>query len=219
MKNQVVVIASDQNESAVKMAECFEKAGAKVILITGTNDREAMQEVVDRIENECHRIDVLIHDYDHYTAGEITEENDWRLAFERNVIPLYELTQEIVKVMKKAKYGRIITLSQRSWLGGKEEVAYSMAMGSMISFTRSLALELAQDNITVNGIVKGMMEQDQVKRREEEGMVAVQPIPSKGSLEDIAHALLFFSDKENHYVTGQTLYVCGGLSLYSSLSL
>jgi NAD(P)-dependent dehydrogenase (short-subunit alcohol dehydrogenase family) len=219
MKNQVVVIASGENGSALKMSERFEEAGAKVILITGINDKEVMKQTISRIESEYNRIDVLIHDYDHYTAGKITEDHDCRLAFERNVIPLYELTQEVVKVMKKAQYGRIITISQRSWLGEKEEVAYSMAMGSLVSFTRSLSLELAQDNITVNGIVQGMMEQDEANRRDEEGLVAVQPIPRKGNEEDIVHALQFFSDKENHYVTGQTLYVCGGLSLYSSLSL
>ena len=132
------------------------------------------------------------------------------------------LAQAILPSMRGKKFGRIVLMSSRGALGLQTRTVYAATKAGMIGMARTWALELAADGITVNVIAPGpiagtAMFQDVVSEdsEREKALAASIPVKRLGRPEDVARAVMFFCNRENDFVTGQTLYVCGGASLGS----
>ncbi len=121
--------------------------------------------------------------------------------------------------MRKQGYGRIVNIGSIEYLGLPQTSVYSAAKSSMLGFTRSLSLETAKDKITVNWVVKGTIRQSGISQEEEEKIAAKIPVQRLGTPEDVAGAVCFFAADTSKFITGQTFFVCGGKSLYFSMSI
>ncbi|GIX17494.1 MAG: oxidoreductase [Rhodothalassiaceae bacterium] len=120
--------------------------------------------------------------------------------------------------MKEAGEGRVVLMSSRGALGLAGRTAYAATKGGMIAMGRSWALELAPFGITVNTVAPGPIETDmfhEIVTTPEAAARLVRQIPRGriGSPADVAAAVAFFLAPENDFITGQTLYVCGGTSI------
>ena len=132
------------------------------------------------------------------------------------------LVQAMLPSMKREKFGRIVLLSSRGALGLATRTAYAATKGGMVGMARTWALELAGDGITVNVIAPGPISGTEMfhavvpKDSEREKALAKGiPVQRLGRPDDVARAVMFFCDRANSFITGQTLYVCGGASLGS----
>jgi NAD(P)-dependent dehydrogenase (short-subunit alcohol dehydrogenase family) len=132
------------------------------------------------------------------------------------------LAQAVLPGMKRRKFGRIVLMSSRGALGLATRTAYAATKGGMIGMARTWALELAADGITVNVIAPGPIAGTEMFHAvvpkdsdREKALAAAIPVQRLGRPEDVALAVMFFCDRANSFVTGQTLYVCGGASLGS----
>lgn len=129
------------------------------------------------------------------------------------------LTQAFLPAMKAAKFGRIVNMSSRAVVGLKGRTGYAGTKAALIAMTRTWALELGEHGITVNAIAPGPVLTDMFtdvipeESEKAQALAASLPVKRLGTPEDIARATLFFLDPDNGFVTGQTLYVCGGASL------
>lgn len=127
--------------------------------------------------------------------------------------------QACLPAMRAAGRGRIVNISSRSVLGKEERTGYAGAKAGLIGFTRVWALELAADGITVNAIAPGPIETDLFLRHHPVGSDAYNniaqavPVQRMGKPDDIAAAAEFLISDDASFVTGQVLYVCGGLTL------
>jgi len=121
--------------------------------------------------------------------------------------------------MKKSGFGRIVNISSRAHLGKTHRTAYSGSKGGILSMGRVWALEFARDGITVNTIAPGPIRTELFEKVNPAGMPRTQeiidsvPVGRLGEAEDIANACAFYMDERSSFVTGQTLYVCGGITL------
>lgn len=133
-----------------------------------------------------------------------------------------QLLQAVLPGMRRRGFGRVVLLSSRAALGAETRTAYSATKAGMIGMARTWALELAGNGITVNVVAPGpiggtRMFHDVVPAgSEREGRLAAGiPMKRLGRPEDVARAVMFFGDEGAGFVTGQTLFVCGGASLGS----
>jgi NAD(P)-dependent dehydrogenase (short-subunit alcohol dehydrogenase family) len=112
-----------------------------------------------------------------------------------------------------------VSITSRVVLGKELRTAYSGSKGALTAMTRTWALEFAKDGVTVNAVAPGPIgtetffnnnppESDRTRK-----IIDGVPVRRLGSPEDIAHAVSYFLDDRSGFVTGQTLYVCGGMTV------
>ena len=134
-------------------------------------------------------------------------------------------SQAFAPGMKARGFGRIVNMSTRAVVGLANRTVYAGSKAALIAMTRTWALELGPFGVTVNAIapgpvVTGMLTAD-IPEHSEKALKLAASIPRRrlGRPDDIARAALFFTDPRNDWVTGQTLFVCGGASVGAALAL
>ena len=132
------------------------------------------------------------------------------------------LLQANLPAMKQARFGRIVLISSRAVLGLAKRTVYSATKAGMLGLARTWALELAAHGITVNVVAPGPIADtemfEEILPAASAKMTAAQkqvPVGRFGTPADVARAVIFFADPKASFVTGQTLFVCGGTSVGS----
>jgi len=124
--------------------------------------------------------------------------------------------------MKARGFGRIVNISSRAHLGKTHRTAYAATKGGVLSMARVWALEYGPFGVTCNTIAPGPIRTELFERVNPPGMPRTQeiigtiPVARLGEPSDIANAVAFFLDERSGFVTGQVLYVCGGITLARS---
>lgn len=132
-----------------------------------------------------------------------------------------QIAQACLPRMQQEHFGRIVLMSSRGALGLPTRTAYSATKAGMVGMARTWSLELAASGITVNVVAPGPIQTDMFydvvpAGSEREANIAKGiPVQRLGRSDDVARAVMFFCDPANSFVTGQTLYVCGGASVSS----
>jgi len=131
------------------------------------------------------------------------------------------LTQAVLPAMKKARFGRVVLIGSRGMLGLKTRTGYAASKAAQIGLVRTWALELGELGITVNAVAPGPIVTDMFTdvipedSGRAEQIAASLPVKRLGRPDDVARAVMFLVNPENGFVTGQTLFVCGGASIGS----
>jgi len=141
----------------------------------------------------------------------------WDEVVHVNLDGLFNTTHAVLPSMVEAGWGRILNLSSVvAQMGNFGQANYAATKGAVISFTETLARELARKNITVNAVAPGFVETDMTKDISEAGLAAVKaatPLGRLGKPEEIADAVVFLASPRSGYITGQTLGVNGGMHM------
>ena len=141
----------------------------------------------------------------------------WDEVIATNLGGLFNVTHSLLPTMLEAGWGRIINISSIvAQAGNFGQANYAASKGAMISFTMTLARELARKNITVNAIAPGFIETDMTKdipQAAKDQVVAMTPVGRLGKPEEVAAAALFLASPAASYVTGQVIAVNGGMHM------
>ena len=178
---------------------------------------EEMQKMVKEVESDFGPITILVNN-----AG-ITRDKSflkmtktmWDEVMRVNLDGVFYTTQLVANDMVGAGWGRIINISSIvGQTGNFGQSNYAATKGAIISFTESLARELARKGITVNAVAPGFIETDMMSHMPEDAITQVKAMTPMGRLgkpEEIADAVLFLASPRASYVTGQVLGVNGGM--------
>jgi len=148
------------------------------------------------------------------------EDMDYAMAL--NVRAAMILIQAFTPGMRAAKFGRIVNISSRAAIGKTARTVYSSAKAALIGMTRTLCLELGADGITINAVAPGPVATELFDNGHPLGSAKRQkvidsvPVKRLGTPEDVARMVAFLLDRDSGYVTGQTMFVCGGTSVSGS---
>ena len=186
-------------------------------------DVEATRTVAAQLARQF-RITTVVHN-----AGavrqqplELVSAKDLEILTHLHIAAPIALVQANLATMKAQHFGRVILISTRAVLGLANRTVYSATKAAMLGMARTWALELGAHGITANVIAPGPIEatdvfHDIVPRDSPKLPAIIEAIPVKrlGRPEDVARAVMFFAAPEAGFVTGQTLFVCGGTSVGS----
>ena len=139
--------------------------------------------------------------------------DDFRRAYEINLIAAATLTQETVRKMPDG--GRIVNIASRAYLGARNHPHYVASKAAIVGYTRAAAMELAPRGILVNAIAPGLIDTPILRALTPERLaaqLALQPTGKAGRPEDIAQAVSFLVSPDMGFITGQVLFVDGGIT-------
>lgn len=145
--------------------------------------------------------------------------DDFLMTMNVNVLAPTLIAQACLPAMREARFGRIVNIASRAALGRALRTSYAGSKAALIAASRVWALELGRFAITVNAVAPGPIETDLYRQANPADDPATQkirasiPVGRVGTVDDVAFATDFFLDERSGFVTGQVLYVCGGLTI------
>lgn len=189
-------------------------------IVGDVTKKEDVDRVVDTVLGKFGKLDILVNNAGGTDPKPFFEKTaaDWMRIWELNVVSAFLCAQAAARPMLAAKSGRIVNIASVrgvDYLGREPIMDYSAAKAGMVSFTMTLAKQLAP-HITVNAVGPGHTKTDIWKRLAQDvkdKMLAGTFLQRFAEPEDIAHAVLFFASDEAAFITGQHLVVDGGFSL------
>ncbi|MBP2652808.1 MAG: gno 1 [Firmicutes bacterium] len=219
-----VAIASRKMEGLTKAAkEIGNEVGKEIkVFQVDSSDEASIKNLVSTVVKDMGRVDILVNSQGLNIKAPALEfdMNNWDAVFSVNVKGLMMCCTEFAKVMVKQNYGKIINVSSvrgaRACGGGNS--AYCSSKGAVDMMTRTLAVELAPHNITVNAIGPTVTETPMMVQflskdpGAKERIAASHPIHRMAVVEDCIGAAVFLASQASNYVTGQIIYPDGGLT-------
>jgi 2-hydroxycyclohexanecarboxyl-CoA dehydrogenase len=184
-------------------------------------NREQVDEAFTAIRAELGQVTILVNaaGLEKYRRFRNLSFEDWQHVVDVNLNGVFHCTQAVLPDMTAAGWGRIVNISSSSTHGGQPFMSpYVAAKSAVNGLTKSLALELGPEGITVNAVPPGFIDTPMLRKNEERGLlggtvedhIERTPVRRVGRPEDIAAACAFLCSEEAGYITGQILGVNGG---------
>ncbi|MEN8229693.1 MAG: 3-oxoacyl-[acyl-carrier-protein] reductase [Bacteroidota bacterium] len=187
--------------------------------VSDASDFEQTHQVVDQVVADFGKVDVLVNNagITRDTLLMRMDEEMWDLVIKVNLKSVFNFTKAVQKYMLKARTGSIINMSSVVGVNGNAGQAnYSASKAGILGFTKSIAKELGSRSVRCNAIAPGFIITDMTDKLPEnvkEEWIKTIPLRRGGLPEDVANVSVFLASDLSSYMTGQTLQVCGGMSV------
>ncbi len=181
------------------------------------SDHSKIEEFIENVSSQLVGLDVLVNN-----AG-ITMDNlslrmkneEWKKVIDVNLSSTFYLCKYAIKKMLKYKYGRIVNITSIvGHTGNLGQANYSASKAGMVAMSKSLAIEYAKKNITINCVSPGFIQSkmtDKIVESIKAVLTSRIPMSKLGTGEDVSNTVAFLSSDAASYITGETIHVNGGM--------
>lgn len=216
-----VVVMARRVEKLEEVAEKVKSYGVKALSVRcDVTDTKSIDDAAETVIKEFGKVDILVNCAGSAKNAGVVKMTDeeWDFTIDTDLTSVFKVTRAFSKHMVDRKYGRIINIASMYGLVGNtamDTVAYHASKGGVVNFTRAVAAELAQYNITCNAICPGYFATeltiDTLKTDSfKDYMKATVPMARYGEEGELNAAAIFLGSDESSYVTGTILPVDGG---------
>lgn len=218
-----VVVLARTKADLDETVKLIEKRGQRGLgITTDLTKREEVKRAVSEAQQNFGHIDILVNNAGmniRSKALDVTDE-EWQMIMDTNLKSSFMMSQEVARIMKENGGGKIINITS---VGGhvalRTGVVYGATKAALIQMTKTLALEWSQYGININAIgpwyfrtpLTEKLLQDEAYLND---ILTRTPLKRVGELEDLVGPAVFLSGKGSDYITGQTLFVDGGMTIY-----
>lgn len=219
----VAVLDLSEEHAASVAAEIAAAGGQARAYRVDVGDRVQVEALFEQLRTDFGRVDILVNN-----AGIIRDnlihkmtDDDFDQVMHVHLRGTFLCAQAAQRIMVENRYGRIINFSSTSALGNRGQVNYAAAKAGIQGMTKTLAIELGRYGITCNAVAPGFIETDMTRAtaarigmefEDFKALAAAEAAVGRiGTPADVAHAVVFFGADESSFITGQVLYVRGGV--------
>ena len=187
------------------------------ILKFDLSEHSIIEEFIDDVSSKLSGLDIVINNaginMDNLSLR--MKDEEWKKVIDINLTSTYYLCKSSIKKMLKNKYGRIINITSIvGHTGNIGQSNYAASKAGIIGMSKSLAIEYAKKNITINCVSPGFIQTDMTEKISENVknvLTSKIPMSKLGTGEDVANTVAFLSSDAASYITGETIHVNGGM--------
>lgn len=222
---KVAVLDLDAQAAAASAAAITADGGTAIGIAADVTSRTQVQAAVDQVVAEYGGLHILVNN-----AGVLRDnllfkmtDDDWTTVMDVHLRGAFLATQIAQRHMVEARFGRVVSMSSTSALGNRGQANYAAVKAGLQGFTKTVAIELGPFGVTANSVAPGFIETAMTKATAERIGITIEqmraevaasvPVRRGGVPDDVANAVAFFAAEESGYITGQVLYVDGGIGL------
>ena len=216
---KVALAARNEEKLKALAEEIAAKGGEAFVIRMDVADGEQIKAGFKAVLEKFGKLDILVNNAAITRDGLALrmKADDWDAVLRTNLTGAHLCIQQALSVMMKARVGRIINISSVvAHMGNPGQANYVAAKAGLIGLTKSIAMEIASRNITVNAVAPGFVESpmtDVLPDKVKEELKTRIPLGRMGTGRDVAAAIVFLASDEAAYVTGHVLDVNGGMYL------
>jgi 3-oxoacyl-[acyl-carrier protein] reductase len=206
----------DNGRANQVLKEILDKGGEGMVALADVSDTLGVQAAIDSVAEKWGKIDILVNNVGIHQDSFVLNmpERSWHKVVDVNLGGVFLCSKYVLRYMLNQRYGRIINItSVAGIIGNVKRANYSASKGGIISFTKSLALEVGSRNITVNAIAPGLILTEptvNLAQEEKNAIMAGLAIKRFGTPEDIAELAAFLASDRASYITSQVIRIDGG---------
>ena len=181
------------------------------------SNHSKIEEFIETVSNELGGLDILINNagvnVDNLSLR--MKDEEWKKVIDINLTSTFLLSKYAIKKMLKNKFGRIVNITSIvAHSGNLGQSNYSASKAGIIGMSKSLAIEYAKKNITINCVSPGFIVSEMTENlpdKVKEYLTSRIPMARLGNGEDVSNCAAFLSSDSSSYVTGETIHVNGGM--------
>lgn len=204
--------------AAVSQAERLQQQGIEAFgEATDVTDATSVAQAFEAVQSKFGSVDILVNNAGFTRDSRIgrMDEAAWDAVIDVVLKGAFLCTKAALPHMIERRWGRIINISSRAYLGNPGQANYSAAKAGLLGFTRAMALENGKYSITVNAVAPGIIDTAAVRalphyEKVKASAESTLPLPRLGKVEDVASTVTFLASEHAAYITGDVVHVTGG---------
>ncbi|MEO0542864.1 MAG: 3-oxoacyl-[acyl-carrier-protein] reductase [Pseudomonadota bacterium] len=189
------------------------------VLPANLSDLEAVDALAAKAEEVLEGVDILVNNAGITKDGLFVRmpQADWDAVIAINLTAVFRLTKALTHPMMRRRTGRIINITSVVGVTGNPGQAnYCASKAGLIGFSKSLAMEIATRNVTVNCVAPGFIESamtEKLNDKQKDAIMGAIPMKRMGTGTEVASAVTWLASESAAYITGQTIHINGGMAM------